>query len=151
MNGMTAKELEKEKLTVNRMCLDLKAKRQVSRTRRVDGGSKRAVKNDTPKSPGDEISSKGSWPSSGGDLLSSPVCQDVVLQLTDLLNIIHTLLADLINEELPEWRQRQQIACIGGPPNACVDQLQNWWDGCGIHPAAVLVLTVSASLAGSRQ
>lgn len=31
MNGMTAKELEKEKMTVVRMCLDLKAKRQVSR------------------------------------------------------------------------------------------------------------------------
>ncbi|TWW63837.1 Signal transducer and activator of transcription 1-alpha/beta [Takifugu flavidus] len=80
MNGMTPKELEQEKLTVNRMCLELKAKRQ-----------------------------------------------DVVLQLTDLLNIIHALLTDLISEELPEWKQRQQIACIGGPPNACVDQLQNWF------------------------
>nr|AAL09414.1 STAT1 [Tetraodon fluviatilis] len=80
MNGMTAKELEKEKLTVNRMCLELKAKRQ-----------------------------------------------DAVLQLTDLLNVIQALLVDLINEELPEWKQRQQIACIGGPPNACVDQLQNWF------------------------
>uniref|UniRef100_A0A671XKC7 Signal transducer and activator of transcription n=1 Tax=Sparus aurata TaxID=8175 RepID=A0A671XKC7_SPAAU len=37
------------------------------------------------------------------------------------------LLSDLISEELPEWKQRQQIACIGGPPNACVDQLQNWF------------------------
>uniref|UniRef100_A0A7N6C285 Signal transducer and activator of transcription n=1 Tax=Anabas testudineus TaxID=64144 RepID=A0A7N6C285_ANATE len=34
---------------------------------------------------------------------------------------------DLISEELPEWKQRQQIACIGGPPNACVDHLQNWF------------------------
>lgn len=50
----------------------------------------------------------------------------MVLQLTELLNVIQTLLVDLINEELPEWKQRQQIACIGGPPNACVDQLQNW-------------------------
>lgn len=31
INGMTAKDLEKEKLTINRMCLELKAKRQVSR------------------------------------------------------------------------------------------------------------------------
>lgn len=30
MNGMTQKELEQEKLTVERMCLELKAKRQVS-------------------------------------------------------------------------------------------------------------------------
>ncbi|KAI3366155.1 hypothetical protein L3Q82_009976, partial [Scortum barcoo] len=80
MNGMTAKELEKEKLMVGRMCFDLKAKRQ-----------------------------------------------DVVIQLTDLLNVTQALLSDLISEELPEWKQRQQIACIGGPPNACVDQLQNWF------------------------
>uniref|UniRef100_A0A3B5A2K6 Signal transducer and activator of transcription n=1 Tax=Stegastes partitus TaxID=144197 RepID=A0A3B5A2K6_9TELE len=55
------------------------------------------------------------------------VLRDVVLQLTDLLNITQALLTELISEELPEWKQRQQIACIGGPPNACVDQLQNWF------------------------
>uniref|UniRef100_A0A8B9EB57 Signal transducer and activator of transcription n=1 Tax=Anser cygnoides TaxID=8845 RepID=A0A8B9EB57_ANSCY len=33
----------------------------------------------------------------------------------------------LINEELVEWKHRQQTACIGGPPNACLDQLQNWF------------------------
>ncbi|XP_071398321.1 signal transducer and activator of transcription 1a isoform X2 [Centroberyx affinis] len=53
--------------------------------------------------------------------------QDVVTQLAEVLNVTHTLLTDLISEELPEWKQRQQIACIGGPPNACVDQLQNWF------------------------
>uniref|UniRef100_A0A665VVS1 Signal transducer and activator of transcription n=1 Tax=Echeneis naucrates TaxID=173247 RepID=A0A665VVS1_ECHNA len=53
--------------------------------------------------------------------------QDVVTQLLDLLNVTNALLSDLISEELPEWKQRQQIACIGGPPNACVDQLQNWF------------------------
>ncbi|KAK5891070.1 hypothetical protein CgunFtcFv8_018362 [Champsocephalus gunnari] len=52
---------------------------------------------------------------------------DVVCQLTELLNVTQALLSDLISEELPEWKQRQQIACIGGPPNACVDQLQNWF------------------------
>lgn len=30
MNGMTPKELEKEKMTVGRMCFELKAKRQVT-------------------------------------------------------------------------------------------------------------------------
>uniref|UniRef100_A0A3Q3J732 Signal transducer and activator of transcription n=1 Tax=Monopterus albus TaxID=43700 RepID=A0A3Q3J732_MONAL len=52
---------------------------------------------------------------------------DVVIQLSDLLNFIQAFLSELISEELPEWKQRQQIACIGGPPNACVDQLQNWF------------------------
>ncbi|XP_060888330.1 signal transducer and activator of transcription 1a isoform X1 [Labrus mixtus] len=80
MNGMTHKELEKEKMMVSRMCLELKTKRQ-----------------------------------------------DMVTQLMDLLNVTQALVSDLISEELPEWKQRQQIACIGGPPNACVDQLQNWF------------------------
>lgn len=62
----------------------------------------------------------------GGSPASS--FQDAVIQLSDLLTVIHALLTDLISEELPEWKQRQQIACIGGPPNACVDQLQNWWE-----------------------
>ncbi|XP_077369170.1 signal transducer and activator of transcription 1a [Festucalex cinctus] len=53
--------------------------------------------------------------------------QDVMLQLTDLLNVTQALVSDLISEELPEWKRRQQIACIGGPPNACLDQLQSWF------------------------
>lgn len=53
-------------------------------------------------------------------------CQDVVVQLTDLLGVAQALISDVTSEELPEWKQRQQIACIGGPPNACVDQLQKW-------------------------
>uniref|UniRef100_A0A8C6L6H8 Signal transducer and activator of transcription n=1 Tax=Nothobranchius furzeri TaxID=105023 RepID=A0A8C6L6H8_NOTFU len=55
------------------------------------------------------------------------VSQDAVVYLNELLNVIQGLITDLISEELPEWKQRQQIACIGGPPNACVDQLQNWF------------------------
>ncbi|XP_049609198.1 signal transducer and activator of transcription 1a isoform X2 [Syngnathus scovelli] len=53
--------------------------------------------------------------------------QDVMVQLTELLNVTQALVSDLISEELPEWKRRQQIACIGGPPNACLDQLQNWF------------------------
>ncbi|KAM8871775.1 signal transducer and activator of transcription 1a isoform 1-T1 [Synchiropus picturatus] len=53
--------------------------------------------------------------------------QDVVMKLTELLNITHALLSELISAELPEWKQRQQTACIGGPPNACMDQLQSWF------------------------
>nr|XP_057906772.1 signal transducer and activator of transcription 1a isoform X2 [Doryrhamphus excisus] len=80
LNDMMPKEVEREKLIIGRMCLELKAKRQ-----------------------------------------------EVVFKLTELLNITQALLTDLISEELPEWKQRQQIACIGGPPNACLDQLQNWF------------------------
>ena len=47
-------------------------------------------------------------------------------QLVEVLKLTEALQTELIAEELPEWKQRQQIACIGGPPNACLDQLQNW-------------------------
>ncbi|XP_054640542.1 signal transducer and activator of transcription 1-alpha/beta-like isoform X2 [Dunckerocampus dactyliophorus] len=53
--------------------------------------------------------------------------QNVVLHLTELLNVTRALLSDLISAELPEWKRRQQIACIGGPSNACLGQLQNWF------------------------
>lgn len=52
---------------------------------------------------------------------------DVVSQLAEVLNMAEAVLADLISVELPEWKHRQQIACIGGPPNACLDQLQSWF------------------------
>lgn len=52
--------------------------------------------------------------------------QEVVQQLAEVLNMIEVVQNDLISEELPEWKHRQQIACIGGSPNACLDQLQNW-------------------------
>ncbi|XP_053129470.1 signal transducer and activator of transcription 1-alpha/beta isoform X2 [Hemicordylus capensis] len=53
--------------------------------------------------------------------------QDVVRKITALLNLTERTQNDLIREELVEWKGRQQIACIGGPPNACLDQLQNWF------------------------
>ncbi|NWV34016.1 STAT1 protein, partial [Grantiella picta] len=53
--------------------------------------------------------------------------KEVVNKIRQLLqNTEHTQTA-LINEELVEWKHRQQTACIGGPPNACLDQLQNWF------------------------
>ncbi|NXF00924.1 STAT1 protein, partial [Smithornis capensis] len=53
--------------------------------------------------------------------------KEVVNKIVQLLhNTEHTQTA-LINGELVEWKHRQQTACIGGPPNACLDQLQNWF------------------------
>ncbi|XP_019409913.1 PREDICTED: signal transducer and activator of transcription 1-alpha/beta [Crocodylus porosus] len=53
--------------------------------------------------------------------------KEVVNKIINLLNITEHTQSALINEELVEWKRRQQIACIGGPPNACLDQLQNWF------------------------
>ncbi|XP_061464179.1 signal transducer and activator of transcription 1-alpha/beta [Rhineura floridana] len=53
--------------------------------------------------------------------------QDVLSKITLCLNVTEHTQNALIREELVEWKQRQQMACIGGPPNACLDQLQNWF------------------------
>ncbi|XP_072275251.1 signal transducer and activator of transcription 1-alpha/beta [Pyxicephalus adspersus] len=52
--------------------------------------------------------------------------REIVHKIGELHNLIEHTQNALINEELVEWKHRQQIACIGGPPNACLDQLQIW-------------------------
>ncbi|KAL2081118.1 hypothetical protein ACEWY4_022971 [Coilia grayii] len=51
----------------------------------------------------------------------------VVRQVADALTMADHIQFSLITEELPEWKRRQQVACIGGPINACLDQLQSWF------------------------
>ncbi|NXI40471.1 STAT1 protein, partial [Galbula dea] len=53
--------------------------------------------------------------------------KEVVNKIVQLLNTTDHTQSALINDELVEWKHRQQTACIGGPPNACLDQLQNWF------------------------
>ncbi|XP_032076009.1 signal transducer and activator of transcription 1-alpha/beta isoform X2 [Thamnophis elegans] len=53
--------------------------------------------------------------------------QDVLHLISSSLPVIENTQNALITEELVEWKRRQQMACIGGPPNACLDQLQNWF------------------------
>uniref|UniRef100_A0A673YG76 Signal transducer and activator of transcription n=1 Tax=Salmo trutta TaxID=8032 RepID=A0A673YG76_SALTR len=51
----------------------------------------------------------------------------VVNQISDILCLAEQIQFNLVTVEVPEWKHRQQIACIGGPPNACLDQLQIWF------------------------
>ncbi|KAJ7402421.1 signal transducer and activator of transcription 1-like protein [Pitangus sulphuratus] len=53
--------------------------------------------------------------------------KEVVNKIVQLLHNTEHAQTALIDEELVEWKHRQQTACIGGPPNACLDQLQNWF------------------------
>ncbi|NXB64511.1 STAT1 protein, partial [Struthidea cinerea] len=53
--------------------------------------------------------------------------KEVVNKIVQLLQSTEHIQTALINDELVEWKHRQQTACIGGPPNACLDQLQNWF------------------------
>ncbi|XP_012993279.2 signal transducer and activator of transcription 1-alpha/beta-like isoform X1 [Esox lucius] len=51
----------------------------------------------------------------------------VVHQIADVLSLAGEIQDTLVLEEMPELKRRQQIACIGGPPDACLDQLQIWF------------------------
>ncbi|XP_067891753.1 signal transducer and activator of transcription 4-like isoform X1 [Heterodontus francisci] len=53
--------------------------------------------------------------------------KEVLHKITELLNQMDFLMNRQLFEELTEWKRRQQIACIGGPHNTCLDQLQNWF------------------------
>lgn len=57
-------------------------------------------------------------------LLSSG--QGIVSELAGLLSAMEYVQKMLADEELADWKRRQQIACIGGPPNICLDRLENW-------------------------
>lgn len=45
----------------------------------------------------------------------------------DVLKEIDSLIVAQLMPELQAWKRRQQIACIGGPVLAGLDQLQNWY------------------------
>uniref|UniRef100_A0A674MGC7 Signal transducer and activator of transcription n=1 Tax=Takifugu rubripes TaxID=31033 RepID=A0A674MGC7_TAKRU len=49
-----------------------------------------------------------------------------VTELGGLLTAMDYVQKNLTNEELADWKRRQQIACIGGPPNICLDRLETW-------------------------
>ncbi|XP_063069746.1 signal transducer and activator of transcription 1-like [Engraulis encrasicolus] len=53
--------------------------------------------------------------------------EEVAGKTADALTMVDHIQFSLISEELPEWKRRQQVACIGGPINACLDQLQSWF------------------------
>ncbi|XP_042620112.1 signal transducer and activator of transcription 1-like [Cyprinus carpio] len=53
--------------------------------------------------------------------------ENVIKEIAKALTVAEQIQLSLVSEELPEWKKRQQMACIGGPPNACLDQLQSWF------------------------
>uniref|UniRef100_A0A673G8Z9 Signal transducer and activator of transcription n=1 Tax=Sinocyclocheilus rhinocerous TaxID=307959 RepID=A0A673G8Z9_9TELE len=47
-------------------------------------------------------------------------------EMAGLLSAMDFVQKNLTDEELADWKRRQQIACIGGPPNICLDRLETW-------------------------
>nr|DBA20126.1 TPA: hypothetical protein GDO54_015852 [Pyxicephalus adspersus] len=74
---------------------------------------------------------------------------EIVHKIGELHNLIEHTQNALINEELVEWKHRQQIACIGGPPNACLDQLQIWFRKFNILGTNTKVMNMEESTNGS--
>uniref|UniRef100_A0AAR2LT96 Signal transducer and activator of transcription n=1 Tax=Pygocentrus nattereri TaxID=42514 RepID=A0AAR2LT96_PYGNA len=61
----------------------------------------------------------------------SKTLQSQVSQMSEVLNLVEQLEYELITVELCEWKRRQQMSCIGGLTNVCLDQLQNWFTAAG--------------------
>ncbi|XP_031695063.1 signal transducer and activator of transcription 1-alpha/beta-like [Anarrhichthys ocellatus] len=53
--------------------------------------------------------------------------QMVLQQISNILNLAQKIVATLTDVELPEWKRRQQMACIGSPADASLDHLQKWF------------------------
>ncbi|XP_029315529.1 signal transducer and activator of transcription 1-alpha/beta-like [Cottoperca gobio] len=53
--------------------------------------------------------------------------QMVLQQIVNILELAQPIVATLTDMELPEWKRRQQLACIGSPVDICLDHLQKWF------------------------
>uniref|UniRef100_A0A8C7JH93 Signal transducer and activator of transcription n=1 Tax=Oncorhynchus kisutch TaxID=8019 RepID=A0A8C7JH93_ONCKI len=51
---------------------------------------------------------------------------DQLRRMAGLLSAMDFVQKNLTDDELADWKRRQQIACIGGPPNICLDRLETW-------------------------
>ncbi|TKS67565.1 Signal transducer and activator of transcription 4 [Collichthys lucidus] len=53
--------------------------------------------------------------------------QIVLQQIGNILKLAEEIVVTLTDVELPEWKCRQQMACIGAPADTCLDNLQKWF------------------------
>ncbi|XP_070694438.1 signal transducer and activator of transcription 4 [Pempheris klunzingeri] len=53
--------------------------------------------------------------------------QMVLQQIVNILKLADQIVMTLTDVELPEWKRRQQMACIGSPVDTCLDHLQKWF------------------------
>ncbi|XP_071384508.1 signal transducer and activator of transcription 1-alpha/beta-like [Centroberyx affinis] len=53
--------------------------------------------------------------------------QVVLQQIMNSLNLAEQIVSALTAVELPEWKSRQQSACIGSPADTGLDQLEMWF------------------------
>ncbi|XP_019955224.2 signal transducer and activator of transcription 1-like [Paralichthys olivaceus] len=51
----------------------------------------------------------------------------VLLEIVKMLKRAEQIVAALTDVELPEWKRRQQLSCIGSPVDTSLDHLQKWF------------------------
>ncbi|CAK6973888.1 signal transducer and activator of transcription 1-alpha/beta-like [Scomber scombrus] len=51
----------------------------------------------------------------------------VLQQIRNIIHLAKETVGSLTGVELPEWRHRQQMACIGSPVDTSLDHLQKWF------------------------
>uniref|UniRef100_A0A7N8XF71 Signal transducer and activator of transcription n=1 Tax=Mastacembelus armatus TaxID=205130 RepID=A0A7N8XF71_9TELE len=60
-------------------------------------------------------------------LLCLSVLQMVLEHIGKILKEAEQIVAVLTDVELPEWKHKQQMACIGSPAKTCLSHLQKWF------------------------
>lgn len=57
--------------------------------------------------------------------------QVVMDQVVRSVNLATQIIHSLVSVELPEWKRRQQLSCIGNPVNTSLEQLDKWFSAVG--------------------
>lgn len=61
-----------------------------------------------------------------------------------MLKLAEELVAVLTDRLLPQWKRRQQLACIGSPQDTDLKYLQKWWEL--VCPTAIFLIFIFFSI-----
>ncbi|XP_055005482.1 signal transducer and activator of transcription 1-like isoform X3 [Boleophthalmus pectinirostris] len=53
--------------------------------------------------------------------------QEVVTQIVKLVNFANKIVQTLVSVEIPEWKRKQQMSCIGNPVFTGLEHLEKWF------------------------
>lgn len=54
--------------------------------------------------------------------------QELLQYMKKIVKVAKEIVLNLVDEELPAWKRRQQLACVGSPVDASLHLLQNWYE-----------------------
>lgn len=56
------------------------------------------------------------------------VPQELLHYMKTIVKVTEEIVLNLVDEELPAWKRRQQLACVGSPVNTSLYYLQEWYE-----------------------